>query len=134
MQFEPIERKHRGLRLAPLVDVVFLLAGTLEPSQPIEADPPEAEHSQPDERGALRIFLDANGRIGFEGRVLDMEALAEGIGSRAGPDLPRAAQVEADSEVAAGSVLAPLEQLRTLGLEEFQLVTRPRRTANRDDG
>jgi len=123
-----------------LVDVVFLLlvffllAGTLEPSQPIEVDPPESEHTDPDDRRSLRILLDAEGRIGFDGRVLDTGALAEAIDSLADSDLPRTARVEADSETAAGSVLAMLTQLRALGLKDLQLVTRsPRITKGGDD-
>ena len=140
MQLPSLERRRQREPIGPLVDVVFLLlvffllAGTLEPSQPIEVDPPEAEHSEPEERGALRIMLDADGRVGFDGKVLDTEALAKAIGSRARSDLPRAARVEADSQAAAGSVLGLLKQLRALGLEELQLVTRPRRAANRGDG
>lgn len=126
--------------IGPLVDVVFLLlvffllTGTLEPSPPIEVKPPESEHADSEDRGPLRILLDAEGRIGFDGKVLDAEALAGAIGARTEPDMPRAAQVEADSKATAGSVLTLLKQLRALGLEEFQLVTRPRRVTTGSDG
>ncbi|ESQ11369.1 MAG: biopolymer transporter ExbD [Thiohalocapsa sp. PB-PSB1] len=125
--------------IGPLVDVVFLLliffllAGTLEPMRPIDVDPPEAEHTDAEAPGSLRILLDADGRIGFDGQVLDHAALAQAIGSRADPDLARAARVEADAQATAGSVLALLQQLRALGLTELQLVTRPGRTANAND-
>jgi biopolymer transport protein ExbD len=135
MRLPSPKRRRQREPIGPLVDVVFLLlvffllAGTLEPLQPIQVDPPEAEHADSDDRSSLRILLDADGRIGFDGRVLDTEALAEAIGPRAGPDLPRTARVEADSEAAAGSALGLLKQLRAFGLKEFRLVTSPRRTA-----
>jgi biopolymer transport protein ExbD len=140
MRLPPPQPRRQREPIGPLVDVVFLLliffllAGTLEPPQPIEVDPPEAKQSEPEDRGSLRILLAADGRIGFDGRVLDTKALAEVIRSGAGPDLPRTARVEADSQAAAGSVLALLKQLRALGLKELQLVTRPRRAGSGVDG
>ena len=137
----PSSRPRRSREpIGPLVDVVFLLlvffllAGTLEPSPPIEVDPPESEYADPEDTRSLRILLDVEGRIGFEGEVLDAGDLAEAIGARTDADAPRAAQVEADSDAASGTVLALLGQLRALGFEELQLVTRPRQTAAGDDG
>ena len=126
--------------IGPLVDVVFLLlvffllAGILGQPQPIEVDPPESEHADPEDTGRLRILLDAEGRIGLDGKVLDAEGLAEAIRSLSGPDSPPAAQVEADGGTASGILLALLEQLRALGLQELQLVTRPKRVAAGADG
>lgn len=134
--------KHRRTRepIGPLVDVVFLLlvffllAGTLEQRQPIEVDPPESEHADLEDRGSLRILLDAEGRIGFEGMVMDVEELSSAIRARTGPDMPPAARVEADGGTRSGILLALLEQLRALGVLDLQLVTRPKQVAAAGDG
>ena len=119
----------------PLVDVVFLLlvffllAGTLEPLRPLEVNPPESEQADLADSGALKILLDAEGRIAVAGEVLEVEALATVLGEREDRETPRSVQVEADGMAAAGAVLALLEQLRALGFARLELVTRPQSIA-----
>lgn len=126
----PTPRQQRE-PIGPLVDVVFLLlfffllAGTLEPLDPIEVEPPESEPVEGEDGGPLRVLLDAEGRIGFAGEVLDARALAAAIGARSDRDGSQAVQVEADGAAAAGLVLALLKQLRSLGFGRLELVTRP---------
>ena len=129
--------------IGPLIDIVFLLlvffllAGTLEPAPPIAVEPPEAAHGEAAKSGPMRILLDADGRVGFEGKVLDMEDLAATVIGRIDLDGARARAVvvvvEADGTAAVGSVFALLQQLRGLGLEDIQLATRPLDTAPNED-
>jgi biopolymer transport protein ExbD len=141
MRLPPSKLRRQREPIGPLVDVVFLLlvffllAGTLEPSHPIEVDPPESVHVDPEDIGPLRILLDAEGRIGFAGEALDMGALATALGARTDLDvLSQAVQVEADGDAAAGLVFALLKQLRSLGFQHLKLVTRPRRSTAGGDG
>jgi biopolymer transport protein ExbD len=125
--------------VGPLIDIVFLLlvffllAGTLEPTPPVAVEPPEAAHGEAAKNGPLKILLDADGRVGFEGKVLDMEDLAAAVIGRIGLDGARTVVVEADGTAAVGSVFALLQQLRELGLEDIQLATRPLDTAPNED-
>lgn len=140
MKLPTTERRRQREPIGPLVDIVFLLlvffllAGTLEPAQPIEVDPPESGQAASMAAGPMRVLLAADGRIGFEGRVLDVQALAAAIGARSSPDMLRSVQVEADGDAAAGLVLALLKQLRSLGFRELALVTRSRSAAAQGDG
>jgi biopolymer transport protein ExbD len=140
MRLPTHEPKRLREPIGPLVDVVFLLlvffllAGNLEPPPPIEVNPPESESYEAQDRGPLRILLDAEGRIAFDGKVLSREGLAAAIGARALFDEPRSAQVEADSLAPAGEVLALLKQLRALGVGELGLATHPRSLDTDDDG
>ena len=114
MHIEPLRQSRRAQRLAPLVDVVFLLlmffllAGILEPLPPLEVGPPEAEHAQSGDGEPLRVLLDADGRIAYEGEVRDAKALAE-----------------ADGQAAVNAVLALLKAFCALGFEDVRLATRP---------
>jgi biopolymer transport protein TolR len=140
MRLPPSERKRLREPIGPLVDVVFLLlvffllAGNLEPPPPIEVNPPESENADAQDRGSLRILLDAEGRIAFDGKVRDRESLFAAIDAHTHSDRPRAALVEADSRAAAGEVLALLRQLRALGIEGLELATYPRSAITSDDG
>jgi biopolymer transport protein ExbD len=136
MRLPRTEPKRQREPIGPLVDVVFLLlvffllAGTLEPVKTIEVDPPQSEHASSPESDRVRVLVDAKGRIGVEGQVVDAEALSQAIALGMDGDTPRAVQIEADANAATGSVLALLKRLRSLGVEELELVTRPRQAAS----
>lgn len=115
--------------IGPLVDVVFLLvlffllAGTLAPPDPIPVTPPESTSGEERPPARLRVLLDPEGRIGFEGRVLDLAGLEAALAPRIGEG-PRSVWIEADGDAAAGTVLALIARLRALGLDELALVAR----------
>jgi biopolymer transport protein ExbD len=113
-----------------LVDVVFLLlvffllAGTLD-APPIEVEPPASRQTAAQETQRLRVLLDANGRIAFDGRMLDIDSLRAAIAPRLARDSRQSVRIEADANVNCGRLLSLLEQLRSLGASRLALVTRP---------
>ena len=80
MRIEPVERRHRGLRLAPLVDVVFLLlvffmlVSRLEVPQTIHVEPP-SKAGGGSLQGAVLIRLDADGHLDLNGLEVNIDRL-----------------------------------------------------------
>jgi len=121
---DPIDRS-----IGPLVDMVFLLllffllAGTLAPQDPIAVAPPESTSAVEGPPASLRVLLDAEGRIAFEGQVLDLARLDEAVAPRLAEGA-RSVWIEADAAAETGEVLALIARLRALGLGELALVAR----------
>ncbi|AGA91507.1 biopolymer transport protein [Thioflavicoccus mobilis 8321] len=83
MHVEPLARPRRGLRLAPLVDVVFLLlvffmlVARLETPQAIAIDPPAAPGGTL--AGTVLVRVDAAGRLDLNGTPTTLAGLPEAL-------------------------------------------------------
>jgi biopolymer transport protein ExbD len=119
--------------IGPLVDVVFLLlvffllAGTLEPAPPLRVEPPRSQQARPEtgERGVLTLLLDGEGRVGFDGQVVDPGEVAARLAAPLAEQPGRPVRLVADAGAASGVVLTLLAELRRLGAGEIALATRP---------
>jgi len=107
-----------------LLLVFFLLAGTLEPTQPFPVDPPISDHSSPPASIPLLVLLDEQGRLGFEGRTLDAETLSRTIAARLESRDTRMVQIKADAKTVTDRIRPLLKRLQAVGVTEFQLLTR----------
>ena len=80
MHIEPVARRYSGLRLAPLVDVVFLLlvffmlVSRLEVPQTIHVEP-SSKAGGSSLHGAVLVRLDADGHLDLNGLEVDMHRL-----------------------------------------------------------
>ncbi|MBT8420859.1 MAG: biopolymer transporter ExbD [Gammaproteobacteria bacterium] len=134
MKLPQTEKKPPYEPIGPLVDIVFLLlvffllVGTLAPVQPLAVAPPTAENTEIPTQGPLLVLLDTDGRLAFDGRILDSDALAEAlepvVAAREQINGKQTVHIEADAEVPAKRVLDLLKRLRAVGVEEFRLLTR----------
>jgi len=127
MQFEPIERKHRGLRLAPLVDVVFLLlvffmlVARLDVPQIIAVEPP-SESGSGTLRGAVLIRLDPDGRLYLNGLAIDGPDLQREIAPFLDKDPETRFLVQTAYETPLQDLVSVLDGLRTAGVEDLTLL------------
>ena len=119
--------------IGPLVDVVFLLlvffllAGTLEPAPPLQVEAPRSGQADSGTEAGptLTLFLDADGRLGLDGQVVDAGDQGPILAKRLPEQTGRPVRLIADAEAASGRVLSLLAELRRLGAGEIALVTRP---------
>jgi biopolymer transport protein ExbD len=130
MRIEPLQRRRRALRLAPLVDVVFLLlvffmlVARLERHQAIVVEPP-AETGAGALRGSVLVRLDADGRLDLNGRPLLLDQLPQALA----PLLTREPQppvlVQPGTAAALQSLVQLLDVLSGAGADQVTLVAPP---------
>ncbi|WP_200255554.1 ExbD/TolR family protein [Thiococcus pfennigii] len=124
MHLEPLARPRRGLRLAPLVDVVFLLlvffmlVARLETPRAIPIDPPAAGGGGL--AGAVLVRVDAAGRLDVNGTPATLAGLPEALAKlrardpeprvllQPAPGLPLQGLVRVLDALAAAGVTDPL--------------------------
>lgn len=127
MHIEPRERPGRGLRLAPLVDVVFLLlvffmlVARLETPQTISIEPPSMAGGGVLE-GSVLVRLGPQGRLDLNGLVMDVDRLATEVG----PYLRREPQppilVQPADGVRLQALVQVLDALKRGGAEDLTLI------------
>jgi biopolymer transport protein ExbD len=127
MRIEPLERRRRPLRLAPLVDVVFLLlvffmlVARLERHQAIVVDPP-AEAGVGALRGSVLVRLGIDGQLDLNGRPLVLDQLPQALA----PFLRREPQppvlVQPSTAAALQSLVRLLDVLSGVGADQVTLV------------
>lgn len=127
MRIEPLVRTRRGLRLAPLVDVVFLLlvffmlVAHLEVPQAIAIEPP-ASTGNGALQGAVLVRLGAQGRVDLNGLAIDVDNLASEIAPFLTRDpLPRILVQPAD-EAPLQALVQVLDRLTLAGAEGLTLI------------
>lgn len=130
MRFRKTVPKNREERVLPLINIVFLLlvffmlAGRLAATDPLQI---EAPHSSSEERMRghdMVVYMDADGRLAFDGSVLDGPALRSAIADRV---TSGEVHLKADGEAEATQVIAVMELLRDAGVERLELLTLPKR-------
>jgi biopolymer transport protein ExbD len=127
MQFEPIARRHRGLRLAPLVDVVFLLlvffmlVARLDTPQTIAVEPP-SERGGGALEGAVLIRLGADGGLDLNGSAIEVSDLQHQVAPFLDRDPETRFLVQPAFEAPLQGLVRVLDGLRTAGAEDLILL------------
>lgn len=127
MRIEPIERTHRGLRLAPLVDVVFLLlvffmlVARLNMPQSIAVEPPsEGGFDAP--RNSVLIRLGPDSGLDLNGRAIDISDLPSEIAPFLDRDPETRILVQSAYETPLQGLVQVLDSLRTAGADDLTLL------------
>ncbi|ESQ11368.1 MAG: biopolymer transporter ExbD [Thiohalocapsa sp. PB-PSB1] len=127
MHIEPIQRRRRGLRLAPLVDVVFLLlvffmlVARLDMPQTIAVQPPSAS-SGGTLRDSVLIRLGPDGRVDLNGSALEVPELRERIAPFLHQDAKTRFLVQTAYDAPLQSLVSVLDSLRTAGAQDLTLL------------
>ncbi len=114
--------------LIPLINVVFLLliffmlAGRLAPSEPTALTPPQSDSPRGAQPSALVILIDRAAQITLNGDPIDDETLAARLAERPIEDT-RPVQIKADAALDAMRLIALLERLQAVGIEQIDLLT-----------
>ncbi len=131
MRFQPPRPKSDDERILPLINVVFLLliffmlAGKLAATDPIEVDPPRSMSEGAVEARELVIVMAADGRLAFDGLVIDEAALRAAVAERLKGETPLRVWLKADSMAESMDAIAIMEILREAGVERLKLLTVP---------
>ena len=118
-------------RILPLINVVFLLliffmlAGKIAAGDPIPAEPPRSASEAASGARELVIVMGADGRIAFDGAVIERSAIGTAVATSLGGDEPPQIWLKADSDADSVEVVAVMETLREAGVERLKLLTTP---------
>ena len=128
MRFESATSKSGEERVLPLINVVFilliffLLAGRLSAMDPFRVEAPRSLGGEPIGGHDMVVHVGADGRLAFDGSVLDEAELRAAIAQRVTSGTLR---IKADGQVEARRVIAVMEILREAGIERLELLTLP---------
>ena len=115
----------------PLINVVFLLliffmlTGKLAASDPFEVAPPESASEGPSGAREMIILVGVDGRLALDGSIVDEAALSEAVAEHLSEPALVRIQLKADASAEATRVVAVMELLRDVGVEQLQLLTLP---------
>ncbi len=115
----------------PMINIVFLLliffmvAGTLTPASPLAVDPAASEAGETAPEDPIRVLIDAEGRLALGDEVVDSrEALRRRLQERLEDSPERPVEIRPDAEADAARLLEVMDDLRAVGAERAQLITR----------
>ncbi|MGQ0528434.1 MAG: ExbD/TolR family protein [Panacagrimonas sp.] len=122
-------RRKSDEAMLPLINLVFLLmvffmlVGGVAAPDALQVQPVQAR--QLNEAGAdhLHLLVSHEGQLALGGRVFGIEQLRPQIEAWRQVHGGRSLQLKADARAEAQLVVSLLEQLRSLGLEEVQVLT-----------
>ena len=124
-------RKEPDENVIPMINIVFLLliffmvAGTLEPHSPLSVDPAESERGAELAGDPLRVLIDAEGQMAVDQDVVDdREQLRERLKAALAEAPERPVEVKADADADSARLLDVMDDLREVGAERMQLMTR----------
>ena len=125
----PLPKRHRNPEdnVLPLINVVFLLliffmlAGALIQEPPFSVTPPETRHTESDDPDQQYLAIAADGRLAYEGEILEENELGARLAARAQTGSPL--QVRADNELEADRLTSLLAVLREADIAEIRLLT-----------
>jgi len=127
MQFESQVRPRRGLRLAPLIDVVFLLlvffmlAARLEHPLAIAVNAP-AEAGGGAFTGSVLVRLGADGGVDLAGVQVGMAGLAAAVAPYLERDRATGFLVQPAAQAPIASLVQVLDRLQGAGVEKLTLL------------
>lgn len=127
MEFKRTRKRHRGLDLTPLIDVVFLLIVflilTTNAHQPtLSLDLPGGVSEDEANERVVQVELDANGNLALDGEPCSLDELREALQVALEPQSERAVRLYADEHVEYGELLPVIEQIRAAGASAIDMV------------
>jgi biopolymer transport protein ExbD len=124
-----------GINVTPLVDVafvvliIFIVTASLVLKDNIPVDLPEAQSGQRTNPGLLNVAITARGRIHINGKPASLEALPGAVAAARTEARRRGRQVSAfiaaDVKSEYGTFASVVDRLRTLGVTDVALDTKP---------
>ncbi|SIS50173.1 ExbD/TolR family protein [Phaeovulum vinaykumarii] len=138
---DPAPPRTRSGNLLPMINVVFLLliffliSAEMTPPQPLEVAPPETatDAPRPEAAGLLRLFVDAEGQLGFQAArgPAALDALARARAAQCAEtdctEAPPQLRLHADAALAAATLADLLGKLGAMGFAKVDLITREAR-------
>jgi len=124
-------RDNEDERVLPLINVVFLLliffmlSGRLSASDPFEITLPVSVSDATIERQDPIVFVGADGRLAFNGEIVDEAGLRAGVLAHVEKHGSEHLRLKADGGADASVVVGVMEQLRDAGVAHLQLLTLP---------
>ncbi len=117
-------------RIMPLINIVFLLlifflvAGVIREPDPIEVEPPASAAEETSLPEALNVYVDADGTIALEDRVLSSLELQAEITRQLSKAPETVIRIVADQSAETVNVIEMLDNLRDAGATHVKLATR----------
>jgi len=124
-------RKSDDERILPLINIVFLLliffmlAGRLAATDPFRIEPPRSASEAPPDVQEHVVFVAADGRLAFDGEVMESAALKAAVSEAMQQEPPPRIRLKADAGTEATQVVVVMETLRDAGVETLRLLTIP---------
>lgn len=128
MRFSRQRHKSPPENVIPLINIIFLLlfffmvAGHMERQGPFAVTPPVSGREGEAAETAAQLFLSAEGRVAWNGKIYEPQDFAESF-SASGNKHSKLI-IRADENMPANDFLHILEGLRRAGVENVHLVTR----------
>ena len=135
MEIRTKKRKKRPLiDISPLIDVVFLLLIFFmvtttfldQPGIPLEL-PQTISHAQKKEMDIVKVQVDADGKIFFSGKEIDIESLGDKIGDAFSKTGQNELYIEADKDSKHGTVIAVMDTAKKMGAKGITMVTKAKK-------
>ena len=115
--------------VVPLINIVFLLliffllAGTLGPTDPVDVSLPEGRLDDKAQRDITTLFVEADGFVWLGDRPMDAQMAPYMLRGFFDENNVGAVAIKADAAADAHDLLALMEGLRNVGVEEVTLLT-----------
>ena len=122
-------RRNADEAMLPLINVVFLLmvffmiVGGMSVPDAIDLKPAQSQQLDDVDDDPLRLLVDREGRLALGRDVFEADQLASRIDPWRKAHPHESLQLQADAQADAQYVVALLEQLRGLGIEQVVLLT-----------
>ena len=123
------QRRDADEAMLPLINVVFLLmvffmiVGSMSVPDAIDLKPAQSQQLDAADDDPLRLLVDSQGRLALGSDVFEVDQLASRIETWRAVHQHESLQLKADAQADAQYVVALLEQLRGLGIEQVVLLT-----------
>ena len=116
------------INLSPLIDCVFLLliffvvTTVFVEEAGMDVRKPSALSSRELERTSIQLAIDSEGRIGYAGRIVDINAVRGVVARQLGDGL-RPVILLADRDSRTGDLIAVMDECKLAGAEDVSVAT-----------
>jgi biopolymer transport protein ExbD len=130
VQFRRPGKLQVAIEIAPLVDVVFLLviffavSTTFLETSGIKLELPSSTSSAQREAKEIAVYLDADGKLSFDGEVVTLEQLQERLPAALEAATSKVVVLRADTNTPHGQVVRIMDAARTAGADGLTVATR----------
>jgi biopolymer transport protein ExbD len=131
VQFNRADRSSVEINLAPLVDVIFLLviffavSTTFLDSSGLKLDLPSSSSTAETVANDLTVLLGADGRLSFEGQIVEREELDRLLREALGQTADKIVILRADTHTEHGEVVQLMDLIRDAGATGLTVDAQP---------